>query len=964
MRDMDVLGPVLVAGQPVRGRLALLAVQLALVAPRVVPQGVLSSRVLGGDGPKDLDELRVLVSRLRRRLRERGSSATVVHETVGYALRGAATDASEFDDMVDRALAARHDDPAVAEADLVRALSLWRGQVLDEFDGDAAVRRLRERRISALVARFDVAFDRDGHGEVLADLLTACREFSHDEELHRLAMVALYRCGRQSDALRLFQEIRGRLVEDLGVEPGERLRSTELSILRQDPVVGRRRVAVHDERPDDSPVDQMAAAPAAWVTPPPSYADRYVGTEAMAAVRAAVVPGAGPVSLVGPAGVGKSRLAVESLVGRVTGHEHAAFCELSGADEGSLAATVARAVGARVPPNADPVEAIASHLSTDAWLLVLDTCEHLSGAVATLVTQLQLRAPTASIVTTSRTTVGVDGEHVIAVAPLAPADAVRLFVDRSRQVGATHDVGDLAVEQLCRRLDGLPLAIELAASRARAFSASELVELLDRRHDLLARQPVDGRGSGLRASLDWSYSLLSDDERLVLRSLGAFAGPVPLEAIAAVAGRRDVAVTVAALVDHSLVVPRRLGALTQFALLDSTRAFTRTLLDEAGEWMEIRHRHADWVAAHKDSLVPSTWGDGEADAVAALERLRVELRPAVQWATEHELPGLLAHLLAGLGESALLREWTELQPWAEAACGAVSVGADGVRAAEVRAVAAIANWTHGDFGSGVRRTDEAWESVAAVGVEPGVDFYLAAVINAGARDMATFAEQAREVGQWAAAAGHVHGRLWALNGEGMAHAYHGRFSDALAVLALAEISARQAGSRSQLAMCLFARTIALLDEDPAGALAAADACLTNAAEVRASWLVGAVANYRAAALVRAGRPDVAAAEVRDLCRRLAGGGTVQSAANTVRNAIALLDRLDQPARAASLIGWLDANPVGIPGTPGMRAHVDDLRTRLERLVPAGALAAARAEGAAWSHGEVVAVVGRLLADLR
>ena len=407
--DVLVLGPVRVGGSSLQGRRAALVATLALSAPHAVPQEELGRWVFGFGGPRRLEDFRVLVSRFRRQLREEGLSATVVHDGGGYALAGAQTDAAAFERLVERALAAEEHDPVIASNLARAATDLWRGDVpvLELFDHPLVV-RLGERRLSALEVRFRAELDLGRHSTCIADLLAACHSYPYAEDLWRSGMIALYRSGRQVDALALYREVRTRLVEDLGVEPGLLLRQTELQILTHE-------VAEITCAPSPmvQPTRDKGATdpPDVWEEGLPDYEDRYFEDGAIAAQFRDAVGADRLVTVTGPAGVGKTRLVVEQLPASRAARwpDGAAFCELSSVDgRVAVALQVAAATEARVPAGRDPTVAIAEHLASRSWLLVLDTCEHVIASTSGLVDELLRRCPSLSIVATSRSPLGAD----------------------------------------------------------------------------------------------------------------------------------------------------------------------------------------------------------------------------------------------------------------------------------------------------------------------------------------------------------------------------------------------------------------------------------------------------------------------------------------------------------------------------------------------------------------------------
>ena len=389
-------------------------------------------------------------------------------------------------------------------------------------------------------------------------------------------MVALYRGGRQVDALALYREVRGTLIGELGVEPGVNLRDAEWLILSH-------QLDAEESGPADR--SQVLSLPGL-----PTYRDRYVSDGRCADALGRALRTAGPVSVTGTGGIGKTRLVVETLAMlREEWTRDAGFCSLSHVrDADGVAGAVAAALGVRIPPRSDPVRAIAHDLAKGRCVLVLDTCEHVADAVVTLIGELCRRCPALTVVATSRVPLKMDDGAVVEVTTLEPATAgVALFVDRAGRAEPNHAMADTelaTIEALCARLDGLPLAIELAAARSRTFSPHELLDRLDRRlallHDPLGRS--DDRHASLRSTFQWSYDALQPVEQHVFRILGAFAAPTDLQAVEEVAFTPgDPAAGLAGLVEQSLVVARRRAGRTQFTQLDSLRAYaTRSCLSK------------------------------------------------------------------------------------------------------------------------------------------------------------------------------------------------------------------------------------------------------------------------------------------------------------------------------------------------------------------------------------------------
>ncbi|MFI7109519.1 BTAD domain-containing putative transcriptional regulator [Nonomuraea sp. NPDC050227] len=535
---------------------------------------------LWGDRPgrNPLGTLQARVSQLRRAL---GDPAMVVHGPVGYRLAAHDCDAVRFRALVGRRGAA----PRERARELDQALALWRGAAYADFADEGFARPeitlLTELRLSALEEQAEVRLAL-GHDVDLADLVA---RHPLRERLRASHMKALYRGGRQSEALASYEELRVRLAEELGLDPSPELAALHRAILRHDPSL-----AAPPPAADPGPLTNLPAP----LTP-------LVGRDADLAEVVALLADSRLVTLTGPGGVGKTRLAL-AAARRLAFPEGAAeprrggfadgvwLVELAGAGGADVAEAVAAVLGVRDDDSVPLASRLAGVLAGRSALLVLDNCEHLVEQVAGLVSALLRAAPGLRVLATSQEPLGVSGERVRVVHPLAEADAVRLFAARADvEPGPT-------VAVICRRLDGIPLALELAATRVRALGVQELAARLDDRFRLLSAGMRDApaRQRTLRATIDWSWELLSDEERAVLRRLAAHADGCTLEAAEAVCAEPgvDVLDVLARLVDRSLVAvaPGPLGP--RYRLLESVTAYCLERLREAGEHDLLRERHA------------------------------------------------------------------------------------------------------------------------------------------------------------------------------------------------------------------------------------------------------------------------------------------------------------------------------------------------------------------------------------
>ena len=489
----------------------------------------------------------------------------------------------------------------VAAGRLHEALALWRGPALaglsDEPFARADAARLEEARLAALEARVAADMEAGRHATITAELEALVAEHPHRERLRVQQMLALYRSGRQADALDAYRSARASL-DELGIEPSAELRTLEQRILRQDPTL-------------DLPA-AVAAAPSPDELPPDTT--RLVGRELEIAAVDGLLRRSDTrlVTLTGPGGTGKTRLAVAAA--RAMASElRSIFVDLSAVVEPALVVpTVAHALGASESPGWDPVETAASALGNEAVLLVLDNLEQVLGAAAE-VARLLDASPKLRVLATSRAPLRIARERVYAVQPLPVPElgaatarsiehvaAARLYVERAQAADPHFEVTDEnapAVARICRALDGLPLALELAAARVRTLGADGTAARLGERLSLLSRGARDlpERQRSLRATLDWSVQLLEPETVRLLAVLSAFSGGAALEAVEAVAAQDDVVTALDDLLDAALV-HRAAGptAEPRFGLLETVREYAAELLASSGDEPAVRDRHLGW----------------------------------------------------------------------------------------------------------------------------------------------------------------------------------------------------------------------------------------------------------------------------------------------------------------------------------------------------------------------------------
>ncbi len=781
---------------------------LVLSPDRAVPVSTLVDLLWGEEPPRTAAKtLQTYVARLRRAI----GHESLVREGAAYRLR-----------IPDEAIDVRRFRAHLADDDVPAALGEWAGMPLAGLDADGLrpmVDGLVEEWLAAVESDLTATVETDPASAVgrLTEL-TAGHPFR--EGLWALLMTALYRVGRQADALDAYRRARAHLVEELGVEPGARLRDLEAAILDQDPRLGvsahrslasattmptgtvafaaaeldrsiaptsaeQHAAAAHQAAADHdgvviatigsavSTVFHRVSDAVAWAeavrlvgaagvrvgvhlgeaeerngtyfgaavdvagrlaaaahggqvllsgaaaaltsghtladlgparldetgaadvqvhqlgderfpplrvararrAAPPRPLGRLIGRDATLAAAAGAIDDARVVTLVGPGGIGKTRLAVE--VTRRRQSSASWFVELAGV---SASADVERAVAdaLQVSESASRslAEAIIDTVDQPGGVFVLDNCEHVVDGAAELVATVVASTSSVTVLCTSREGLGVPGEQLVVIGPLdAETAAVELFVERARSVDRSFDTegNRSSIEAICRRLDGVPLAIELAAARVRSHDVVDLADQLDRNFRLLAggRRTAVERHRTLRATVQWSYDLLDEIEALVFRRLSVFTGPFDVTAAEAVVADRqvhvdDVGPVLGDLVDRSMVAVESSRSGRRYRMLETIRQFGAERLGETGETDAVAERHADHVCDEVWRLAELLAGPEEVGAAVALAELWPNLRAAIDWGLGQGDVSRVERLLRPLAIQAFVRRGVgEISDWAE-----------------------------------------------------------------------------------------------------------------------------------------------------------------------------------------------------------------------------------------------------------------------------------------------------------
>ncbi|ORX10912.1 transcriptional regulator [Mycobacterium szulgai] len=808
------------------------------------------------------------VSRLRNLLAETQEVA-ISREPGAYVLSAdpLSVDLHRFRSMVAKARGSA--DPREAARWYEQALAIWSGEPFPALDTpwiNDVRNALAAERLSVQLDSNDVGLRIGRHAELLGQITTAQSASPLDERLAAQLMLAQFRTGRQADALTTYRRIRERLVEELGVDPGSALQQVHQQILTGE-------AADREDAPARAPApDQLVPSrPPVFQRPRSGQlrcATSFVGHQ-RELDRVIEALGAGPlVTLTGVGGVGKTRLALE-----VAGREDERFsegvwiCELGPLEHGdAVVHTVAASVWLRQQQGMDIETSVIEYLREREVLLVFDNCEHVLETVGRIIDRIVRHCPRVSVLATSRQPLGIPGERIVNVPPLREEDATRLFAERaraSRPDFALEDQPMGAVAEICRRVDCLPLGVELAAARMRVMSSLDVA----RRPDYLgllrggARNALP-RQQSLAETIAWSYRLLTEPEQSLFAQISVFAGSFDLEAAHSVCGAHgsgedDTLELLTCLVDKSMVVTRTVEERTRFCFLETLRAYGRERLGENGTGEQLAMRHAAYFTELAERAGAAMREAQEQEWVERMLPDYDNLRAAFEHAMQAQKIDLALRLVASVPELIGWRIGYEIAEWAERVI-AVADHDHPLFPAAVGTASRVA-WNHAEFDRAKSLAALAQGKAPARG-SPRV-VYPADVLA----DVALFeGEPLQALAYWESEAACARQesdpiRLgWALFVVAICHGVMRNDDVAVPTAQEAVAVAEQTGNPTAQSMAYFSLGYLLRKSEPERALALFDDAARLAAEVQNFWVYGSALMEAAATRSLYGDPGAAA----------------------------------------------------------------------------------------------------------
>ena len=960
--ELERQGQVVSIGGP-KPRLA-----LALLAARrgsVVSTDQLCNELWGINLPEDpLGVLQSHLSRLRRVLRP---EAEIVARPPGYVLQlpDEMIDAGRFEQLCKQASSSSN--PAVKTELLEGALACWRGSAFEEFAEHDWARpeamRLDELHILAQEELLDARLALGEHATLVGELEALLTRHPLRERFWHQLVVALYRSGRSAEALRRAEALRVVLREELGLDPSPAFRELEARVLIDDPTL------IQPTGPSRrSAFRQLPAEPTRLV----GRADELrLLTDRLRVDRL--------VTLTGPGGVGKTRLAMrlagelwDDFEGEIFVTELAAVSEPS-----STVAAIATALDVQQRQHLSIEETLVEYLRAKRALLVLDNCEHLRGTIASLSERLLSWCPGVTILATSREVLGLPGEHVWRVRPLgipdegsgpaeaSEAPATRLFIECAIAARPGFAIGPDNVNDIIEivgHLDGLPLAIELAAARIRAMGPAALAERLREGFTLLAgaQTSMIPRHRTVQDLVEWSYDLLDPNEQLLFVRLCVFAGSFGLDAAEEVCAGSDVAkssvsLLLANLVDKSMVqlvdedLPR-------YRLLETLREYGRDRLGEEDRHL-VRERHAAWYLKVAERCARSLTGSNELTAIQMLDRDFDNLRAAHRWSIEHPDVDTALRLVAALREYSFRCMHAEIASWADVAIELPDASTHDRYPIAV-SVAAYGRFVRGDLEGAVQLGGQAVAAARRLGVDTSG-------LAERALGNAWFYRGDYEQGaEWtdrmiaSAQSGSPARLAHALYMRSVAFTMMGDSVRGAQFAANSGVAAIESGSPSAHAQALYAKGLARKSTNPHEAADELQRAADIARDAGNRWIQAFALTEVLWLEARHGRPREALARYIDVIDLWFRGGDWANQWLSLRHVFGILVQLRADLGAATLHGALTAAgsayalPFDAADAQRINALVDDVRERLG----AAAFASAVRRGSSLSDGEIVEFV--------
>jgi predicted ATPase/DNA-binding SARP family transcriptional activator len=904
-----VLGPLEIEGDdgsvPIVGQRLRALLTALLTRPNEVVATARLIEAIWGEDPPDapVNALQQVVTRLRSRLGRAAGCVATAPGGYRVVVAPGALDADLFETSCRRARRLMEVEPEVAARELESALALWRGPAYGEFaDGfaQAASVRLAELRTAAAEDHLELLIRTGAATDAVAGARHLVGETPLRERPVELLMRALHACGRVADALEAYRSHRQLLADELGLDPPAGLRDLEARIL-QDDLPGPARAELY-----------RGAAPLPVRVALPGRPGTIIGREDDLVIVRRCLATRPLVSLVGPGGVGKTRLALELAHELALEDRPVVWVDLSTVERCRIADLVADATGVDMPRGQDPHALLGVSLRASSAVLCLDNAETVLDEAASLVETLLDHAPRLRILVTSRERLAVHSEHVHRLAPLplptnpdSANPAIRLFLARASGLPEPPTEAALAdIALLCRRLDGLPLAIELGAAQAPTFGIRQFTDHIAGELDLLAggRRTAATRHRTLRAVVDASYGLLTPDEALLFSRLAVFPGAFGLAEARTVCADDRLAVQavgplLARLAEQSLVQTDD----GRFWLLETLRTYALERLGD-GDLLDLRSRHASAVVDRVTDLRWQQQPDTEASCVAQLAAMTSDLHAA--WAYSVQLDRALAvELAAAIYDFAYHRQRLDLLDWGRHVAQWEDI--DHPELSQALATGAAGAWAAGDL--------EAAEAIAVRGIasDDGTTRPRRARSVSQAGNLAMFAgrfdEAIRRFEECVSANLEEHRPVAALVAEVavcQAMTYAGGSAEARERLPRLLGRARAMGNPSAIAWASYVTGEATAEVHVPGALAAYRTAVEESLKVDNRLFLGLARSSAVALAARDGSAQDALAEFERVMDDWDELGNVTAQWWVLLNVSTLLARLGQDRPAALLAGAL------------------------------------------------------------